>query len=176
MPNSRPASFASLFSGTTPMAKITRSEATVSPVAPVSSPLFLKEVLISFAVSENPVTSAPSFKVMPASRMRLCKSDAMSGSSECIRWLGRWSKVTFTPRSTRFSAISRPMNPPPTTVARKGFDWASAWLARSACTFSRYSAIPKVSSTVRRVKIREELMPGRFGITGWAPGDKISLS
>ncbi len=35
-----------------------------------------------------------------------------------MTWSPRWSSVTWSPRWIRFSAISRPMKPPPTTTAR----------------------------------------------------------
>ena len=72
--------------------------------------------------------------------------------------------VTSRPSSRRFSATSRPMKPPPTMTADLG-------LFRSTNALIR-----RVSSTVRRVKSLSLSIPGRFGHTGFAPGDRRSLS
>lgn len=88
----------------------------------------------------------------------------MSASTTGSTWAPRWIKVTSMPRSRRFSAISRPMNPAPTTVAlRAPVRSMKSWMA-------------KVSSTVRRVNSRSPSTPGRSGTTGRAPGERMSLS
>ncbi len=88
----------------------------------------------------------------------------MSASKGLMRWRGRCTMVTSSPSSRRFSATSRPMNPPPHTTAERG---PSA---------SMKSFIAKVSSTVRRVKSRSSPVPGSFGWVGRAPGERMSLS
>ena len=62
---------------------------------------------------------------IPASLRRLWTMAAMSGSMSFITWELRCTIATSMPRSRRFSAISSPMNPAPTTTARE---------ARSAST------------------------------------------
>ena len=61
----------------------------------------------------------------------------MSASSVGMTCSPRWSSATAMPSSRRFSAISRPMKPPPTTVALR---------AAPSVTASR---MRKVSSTLR---------------------------
>lgn len=72
--------------------------------------------------------------------------------------------VTWIPWWVRFSIISRPMKPPPTTTALRG---ALLWM--NVCSRS-------VSSTVRRVNTRADSTPGRAGRSGLAPGERSSLS
>ena len=73
-------------------------------------------------------------------------------------------RLTAMPSPRRFSAISTPMKPPPTTTA--DFSFCPTAIAR----------MRSVSSTVRSVWIRSLSMPGNFGRTGTAPGERISLS
>ena len=72
--------------------------------------------------------------------------------------------VTFTPRAIRFSAISSPMNPPPTTTALRQL------------LFSTYARMPIASSGVRIVNTPGSCVPGTLGTNGVAPVAITSLS
>ena len=67
----------------------------------------------------------------------------------------RWTMVTSTPSSRRFSAISRPMKPPPATTARRG-----------AALVRQIPGCGRVSSTVRRVNTGWSSTPGQAGLGG----------
>ena len=81
----------------------------------------------------------------------------------------------------RFSAISSPMNPPPTTTARRCLLRACAPVyesrpgssVRLPWTHSRTAA---ASGTVRTGKMPGRSMPGSGGRMGAAPGESTSLS
>ena len=62
------------------------------------------------------------------------------------------------PRATKFSAISNPINPPPTTTALRGFRVSIQW------------RISLLSGIERRVKMPAKLTSGSGGFTGVAPG------
>jgi hypothetical protein len=72
--------------------------------------------------------------------------------------------VTLRPRARRFSAISRPMKPPPTTQTL-----AARWLAIQSRT-------RRVSGMVRMAKMPGRSIPGTGGRMGEAPGARIRAS
>ncbi len=72
--------------------------------------------------------------------------------------------VTFKPIPFRFSAISNPIKPPPTTVT--DFTWLS----------ETYALILSVSGTDHKVIILDDSMPGIGGIKGDDPVDITNLS
>ena len=89
---------------------------------------------------------------------------AISGSSGGITW-GNFSKIaTDSSRWIKFSTISKPMNPPPTTTA----DLAS----RSAI----HERIRRESGMLRTAKTPGRSTPGSGGRIGAAPGDSTSAS
>ncbi len=126
-------------------------------------------------------TASPSARWTPFfSRWRSTRR-AHSGSSGAMTWSSISTSVTSRPRWTRFSAISRPMYPPPTTTARFGLcsdwspvDWYSS--ARSLAPRSSHSRICRASGTVRTEKIPGRSIPGSGGRIGAAPGESTSLS
>src|SRR6516162_7414643 len=78
-------------------------------------------------------------------------------------WSCNSTTVVVTPRRTRFSTSSRPMNPAPTTTACRT-PWSSfAWMRSMSCKF-------------RSVKTPGRSMPGSGGRIGAAPGARISVS
>ena len=89
---------------------------------------------------------------------------AIEKSIGAITWSAISTTVTSAPASWRFSAISRPMKPPPMTTAR------------FTSRLPIYCFMASVSLTLRRVKIPSRSMPGSGGFTGDAPGDSSSLS
>ena len=155
-PNSKPASAARELSGSTPMDSITISDRIGS-----SASIF---VTIPLVLSSNPATDFPSSSWMPLLFMWACTKLAISASSWLSSCVCFSTNVTAIPRAARFSAISTPIKPPPTTTAVFGFcRLAASW-------------IRKVSSTVRSVKTCGLSIPGSRGRIGLAPGERISLS
>ena len=71
-------------------------------------------------VSES-VTVSPNRRATPCLRISTWTKLAISVSSGANSCFGRWTMVTETPISTRFSAISRPIKPPPAKTAVFGF-------------------------------------------------------
>ena len=155
-PNSSPAALARPLSGETPMARMTISAAMAGPTSTF--------VTTCPSFSSKPVTAQPSRSATPPARNLAWTKAAMSASSGLKSCSIFSTMVTFAPRSARFSAISSPMKPPPTTVAEAG---------RCSSTNSRMKS---ASSTVRRVKMFFPSMPGSGGTTGRAPGESTSLS
>ena len=147
-PAARPAAVARPVSGRTPIAATTTSAGSRSPVERVTSS------------SPIAVTAAPRWSEALARRMRRWTGSTISGSSGAITWSVASTMAVATPRWTRFSAISRPMNPPPITTA--------VFASRTASTMA------SVSSTLRNESARS--MPGIGGRTGEAPGERISAS
>ena len=155
-PSESPASRASALSGATPIASSTRSASV--------SVLSLNCTRTPVSVSAKPETARPSRSSTPCFLRCAWRKLAMSASN----WLSTCGCIstrrTSRPSSRRFSAISTPMKPPPTTTAERSF---------CPTTVSRMRS---VSSTVRSVSIRALSMPGSFGRTGTAPGESTSLS
>ena len=89
---------------------------------------------------------------------------AISKSTGVITWSAISTTVTCIPSSWRFSAISSPIKPAPTTTA-----FFTSW--RPA-----HALIRSVSATFRRVKIPSVRIPSQGGSTGSAPGDNTNLS
>ena len=156
MPSSSPASFARWVSGVTPMASSTMSER--------SGSLSSSSVSTESPSCRNPVTVSPNRRATPCLRISAWTKLAISVSSGANSCFGRWTMVTETPISTRFSAISRPIKPPPAKTAVFGF-----------CS-STNRLMLRVSSTVRRVKTRSLSTPESAGTVGFAPGARSSLS
>ena len=78
--------------------------------------------------------------------------------------MGRWIMDTFSPAATRFSAVSRPMKPPPT-------------MAALFAPFSLTMAImASMSGMVHSWNIFGESTPGRSGRTGEEPVEMTSAS
>ena len=98
-----------------------------------------------------------------------------------MTWFSFSTRVTSRPRWAKFSTISRPMNPPPTTTARFGFvtTWwpvyesIPVFVSSPRCSHSR---MVRASGTVRTEKIPGRSMPGSGGRIGAAPGERTSLS
>ena len=153
--NFSPASFAIVVSGLTPIDRII-----ISPY--ISFPLFKITFLPLFLNS-----STPSFKIKstPLSIKWPCIMLAISISNGPITWLLPSTKVTLTPFSWRFSAISRPINPPPITIALFGF------------SSSKKLFILSISGMFLRVKrVLQSSIPAIGGFIGFAPGDKTRVS
>lgn len=72
--------------------------------------------------------------------------------------------LTFIPAWCKFSAISKPINPPPTTTACFGLVSVTIYFILSE------------SGIVLNTYTRSELIPGIGGLMGSAPGDNINLS
>ncbi len=98
-----------------------------------------------------------------------------------MTWSSFSTSVTSSPRWTKFSTISRPMNPPPTTTARSGFVTTCCPVYESIPEWGgsfcwSHSRIVRASGTVRTEKIPGRSMPGSGGRIGAAPGERTSLS
>ena len=98
-----------------------------------------------------------------------------------MTWLSFSMSVTSSPRCAKFSTISRPMNPPPTTTARLGL--VTVWnpVYESIPVFASsprwsHARMTRASGTVLTEKIPGESMPGSGGRMGAAPGDSTSVS
>jgi hypothetical protein len=112
-PSASPAACASAVSGRTPMARITRS-------ASMPRPDSVRTMRPPLAVGSNPDSPSPRWRVTPCASRCSRTGSAISASSGGIT-CGSFSRiVTCRSRRARFSAISRPMKPPPTTTARAG--------------------------------------------------------
>ncbi len=112
-PISRPAVFASVVSGLTPIARITTSAGYVLPDVVFTSsapPSFCSKPVT--LVAEGQRDAVP----LHVLRGRGPRSRGRAGARSCC---SLWRTVTSKPAWTRFSAVSRPMNPPPTTTARR---------------------------------------------------------
>jgi len=151
-----PASWASFVSGRIPTESRTMSVSIVSPEA--------NRTRIRLSCFSKAFTPSRKRSSRPFSRKCRCTIAAISKSSGAITCSRASTMATFTPRCARFSAISRPIKPPPTTTARSGFSVSSHALMASA------------SGTVRRVKIPSRSMPGIGGRIGSAPGERINSS
>ena len=106
---------------------------------------------------------------------------AISTSSGARIWSAISTRVTSNPRWIRFSAVSTPMKPPPTTTARVlgRIVWNPEYRympARNSEPFSSHSRIARASGTVRSWKIPGRSIPGKGGRIDLAPGDNTSLS
>ena len=129
----------------------------------------------------KPATPSLSSSRMPCRSTWSSTIRAMSRSSGARSWSSISTRVTSNPRCTRFSAVSRPMKPPPMTTARVlGFTvWKPAYLSipvRNSEPRSIHSRIARASGTVRTWKIPGRSIPGKGGRTDSAPGDSTSLS
>ena len=98
-----------------------------------------------------------------------------------MTWSSFSMSVTSSPRWAKFSTISRPMNPPPTTTARFGFvtTWSPVYESspvRVSVPRSSHFRMVRASGTVLTEKIPGRSMPGSGGRIGAAPGDSTSLS
>ena len=119
----------------------------------------------SLTVSSSPSwakasTACPRYSLTPFSTRCSWTRAAMEKSMGVITCGAISTTDTSAPACVRFSAISSPMNPPPTMTARLTF----------FCSI--YALILSVSSTLRSVNIPSEPMPGRGGRTGDAPGER----
>jgi len=156
-PSSSPASLASPTSGRTPMERITKS-------AGIEPPSRVLTTTAPSSARSKPATASPSRKETPLAERRAATGSAISGSKGG-KTCGRSStSVIERPRRTRFSTISRPMKPPPTTTARAASRSTIHWRMR------------RLSGMVRSTKIPGRSMPGRSGLTGEAPGASTSAS
>ena len=108
------------------------------------------------------VTAAPRWSEALARRMRRWTGSTISGSSGAITWSVASTMAVARPRWTRFSAISRPMNPPPMTTA-------VLRVLRTAAT---------MRVRVLDVAQRERALDAgdRAAAPGEAPGERISAS
>ena len=144
-----PAIWASRTSGRTPIAPttsspgITRRSARITPFEVTSA------------------TATPVSTATPWASSSAATAIASSGSRAVRICPAASTTVTVMPVPARFSAVSRPTNPPPMTTAVAGLPVTSA---------ARRSA----SSTVRSTRSRPD--PGIGGRTGSAPGLSTSLS
>ena len=112
-PISRPAAFASVVSGRTPSARITTSAGYVLPdfVFTSSAPA---------ASCVNPATPSPRATVHAVPLQVLLDEAgelAVERGEDLVEHL---DERHLEPAWIRFSAVSRPMNPPPITTARRG--------------------------------------------------------
>ena len=96
-------------SGVTPMASSTMSER--------SGSLSSSSVSTESPSCRNLVTVSPNRRATPCLRISAWTKLAISVSSGANSCFGRWTMVTEMPISTRFSAISRPIKPPPAKTA-----------------------------------------------------------
>ena len=156
LPISRPASWASLTSGRTPTAMMTRSVVIRLPS--------LSSTLVPWPSVTTSVTLVRRCRSTPCRFSSSCSGTAISGSTLPMTLASSSTSATARRRSISASAISKPMYPPPTTTARE------------QSSFSTTALIASMSGMDRRVKTRGESMPGILGRTGSAPGLRISTS
>ena len=173
-PSCTPAIVASVVSGRTPRATITRSAGWEAPERVVTS-------RDSSSCCANDATPSPSTTCTPCiSRASLTRL-AYSTSRGMSTWSASSMTVTSKPRWARFSAISRPMNPPPTTTAwRAGRTvWKPEYRsmpARKLVPRSIHSRMARASGTVRTEKTPGRSIPGIGGWTEAAPGARTRVS
>ena len=148
-PINKPAFFANEISGRTPIAKMTSSAGISLPSAKTTE----------FSVIELALVASSSST--PLLRSSSASKDAISGSNGASTCGAASMIVVLIPRCTKFSAISRPINPPPITTALFG-------------AFSTRFTIASTSSIVRNVKACST--PSIGGIIGVAPVLSTSLS
>ena len=153
--SSRPASRASLFSGVMPTDMMTISQTRV----------------FSWLVVMRSCSDCPDMDFTPSPRTRDTPGLQMGMDKGCHLIIERCHDLAlhlddggFNPSFYQFSAISMPMNPPPTTTALLGFSVSTKPLIRSE------------SGMERRLKTLSRSMPLRCGFMGSAPGDRMILS
>ncbi len=110
-PISSPAILASVASGRTPMASITRS-------AVYCFPDFVSTWMVLFSPALKPDTPSESAICIPCIFMYASTMCAFSLSKGNNTWSAISTRVTSKPRCIRFSAISKPIKPPPITTPR----------------------------------------------------------
>ena len=108
-PNLSPAFRAKVVSAFTPMESRTKSDSNFIPD--------LKCTVILPSLPVNDSTASLNNSCMPFSCRCLWTNDAMEKSMGFMTWLPISTMLTLAPAWCRFSAISRPMNPPPTITA-----------------------------------------------------------
>ena len=109
-------------------------------------------------------TPSPKAILIPCASMWRCTGSAISGSSGGMTWLSISRTVTESPRCARFSAISKPMNPPPTITALLA-DFVSI-----------QARISRLSGMLRNTKMPAVSIPGKGGRTAAAPGERTRAS
>jgi len=143
-----PAAAAIWLFGFTPIASTAMSAFNVSPP---------RRTMMPSSASSNAVTPFSRRSAMPCFSISSCRSCAISKSSGGMTCLSISTTETESPARFKFSAASRPMNPPPTTTA----DFAP---------FSRIQPRSRsASGTVHSVSTRSESMPGIPGRIGDEP-------
>ncbi len=156
-PKAKPASFARCNSGRTPMASMTASASSCEPLS--------KATTILSSPGMNSVTGEPRCRCTPFLRKWSWTKAAISGSSMLE---STWSAISTICTSTfarnRLSAISIPMNPPPTTTAS------------FSCPVSSRFFTASTSGIERIVWTRSSFTPGMGGRTGAAPGESTKAS
>ena len=150
------ASRAKVVVGRTPMLRITISAA--MRFCELSTTSILSSLF------SNATTPSPKCSSTPLVTRCSCTICAIVKSIGAITCGAISTTETLAPAACKFSAISRPMNPPPTITAR--------------CTrcFVIYSLMRSVSYTFLRVNIPSLSMPLIGGLTAVAPGDRRSRS
>ena len=153
----RPAALASSVSGRTPMARMTRSAGKLAPLSATT-------IKRPSAPSSMRASPSPRWSCTPFAIRCSVSGTATSGSSGGMT-CGSFSRtVTESPRWIRFSTISKPINPPPTTTAV---------LARRSAIQER---IRRESGMLRTAKTPGRSTPGSCGRIGAAPGDMTNAS
>ena len=110
----------------------------------------------------------------------LDEAGASPGRAAAMTWSSISTSVTSSPRWARFSAISRPMKPPPTTTARFGFvqRLEPGRLGLPASPLeprSSHSRIVRASGTVRTEKIPGQVDAGQRRADRRRPGRQHEL-
>ena len=126
-------------------------------------------------------TPSPSTICTPFRRIRSAAIRPNSGSNGANTWSAISITVVSKPAWARFSAVSNPMNPPPTTTACfAGFTvWNPEYTSipvRKLVPRAIHSRIARASGTVRTSKIPGRSIPGIGGRTVAAPGESTSAS
>ena len=93
----------------------------LAPGAKPTVPALSGSVSTESPSCRNPVTVSSNRRATPYLRISAWTKLAISASSGANSCFRRWTMVTETPISTRFSAISRPIKPPPAKTAVFGF-------------------------------------------------------
>ena len=123
----------------------------------------MPELRIIYSCS-NSFTPSERISSTPFARILFCANAATSLSKGARIWSDSSTSIVFNPAWIKFSAISTPINPPPTTTAFL------------ASPLRKISFIPSPSLRVLTVKIFLLLIPVIGGITGVAPVASTSLS
>ncbi len=148
-PNARPAAWARRLSGRTPMAMITMPLTSSLPSLRVRCNPASHGMIACNAVCRRRSTAL--------ARSVSCNGTAISPSTGIITCVPISNNVTARPRRRNASVTSKPIKPPPTTVA-----CFTVWLAM-------WARMASISSMLRSANTPGLSIPGKGGSSGAAP-------